>query len=81
MDSFDRNRKCPECNSAIMATYVFHEVGQHDPLADSGSQANSLCLTEDAHMHRVCQVCGHEWAEQPGEEWASSPMEGASSSG
>lgn len=68
MDSFDRNRKCPECNSAIMATYEFHDGGSHSGAGIGEPQSTTRCPTDEPHMHRVCLVCGHEWAEAPSAE-------------
>lgn len=61
MDKFNKDSPCPQqCGGASEAKYHDQYVG--------GNVGIWGCLKKDwplPHMHRTCNKCGYEWAEEP----------------
>lgn len=61
--------KCQQCNGDADAKY--HENQPGHPLNRALEIFNPTCertagaVKGKPHMHRTCQTCGYEWAEDP----------------
>ena len=63
MDQFNKEEpsQCPQCNGD--AGFDYHKEGRH--VSFGVGDGPLLCPTEESHMHRICNICGYEWAEAP----------------